>query len=375
MTDGERQFRDRAGGAERPDVLRDVGRLLCLRLDNAGDVVLTGPALRALRDHLPAARIDLLASPAGARAATLLPWIDEIVEARVSWQDAHGGSPPDRARELALVERIAARRYDAAIIFTSFSQTPWPPAYATYLAGIPVRAGAAREFGGAILSHAVEPAPHRTHEADRDLRLVEALGVPVRDRGLRVAIPADAEMAAEQLLATAGLRPDARPIVVAPGASCTARRWSPARYAAVASALRERTGAPVVVTGGAAEAPLAEPILGAVPDAVSLVGLTDIPALAAIVGRAGLVVTGNSLVMHLAEALDRPVAVLYAGTDREVHWAPRRTRAVVLRQETECAPCWRFDCPYAQACLDIDPADVVAAALPIADLPIRGAAA
>ena len=124
-----------------------LDRLLVVRPDNLGDVLLAGPAVAALRAAAPAARLDLR-SPAGAPGAALLPDIDEAVVARVSWQQiATTVEPPDTE----LVTRLAARRYDAAVVLTSFSQSPWPAGYALQRAGVPVRAGTSKEFGGTAL--------------------------------------------------------------------------------------------------------------------------------------------------------------------------------------------------------------------------------
>src|SRR4051812_2412910 len=163
--------------------LAGARRVLVLRLDNLGDVLLTGPVFRALRAALPDAELVLLASPGGAAAASLLPWVDRVETVRAVWQDAQGRLPLDPARELALVERLRALDADAAVILTSFSQTAWAPAYACYLAGIPVRAGHAPDFGGSLLSHPV-PGPAPEHQADRNLHVVRALGVPVADPSL-----------------------------------------------------------------------------------------------------------------------------------------------------------------------------------------------
>lgn len=343
--------------------LAGAARVLCVRLDNAGDVVLLGPALRALRASLPGARIDLMASRAGAAVVPLLPWVDDVLVERVVWQDAQGRLPLDPSRELALVERIAAPRYDAILIFASFAQTPWPAAYVAYLAGIPVRIAAASEFGGSILSHPVSPLPRETHEAERDLHLVESVGVPVLDRHLRLTIPADVELRVQRLLDSHGVAPGSRPIVVAPGASAAARRWDPDRFAATARRIAARTGRGVLVTGSAAEAPAVERVAAGVPGSIPLAGMTDLPELAALVARSGLVLTGNTLAMHLADAFDRPVVVAYSGTDLESHWAPRRAPAVLFRRPTPCAPCLRFDCPIGLPCLDLDPDELAAAAV------------
>src|SRR5207249_6845425 len=95
------------------DAWRGVRQVLAVRLDNIGDIVMLGPALRTLREVLPHARITLIASPAGSQVAPLLPWVNDVLTERVVWQDASGGMPLDPGRELGLVETIRARDFDA----------------------------------------------------------------------------------------------------------------------------------------------------------------------------------------------------------------------------------------------------------------------
>ena len=338
--------------------------LLAVRLDNVGDLVMLGPALRALRQHLPAARITLLAAGAGPQVAPLLPWVDEVMVERVVWQDASARLALDPARELALVQRIAGRRFDAALIFTSFSQSPWPPAYACYLAGIPLRAGQAADFGGSLLTDVVPALEREAHQVDRNLHLLEGLGLPLAGRHLEVDIPAEAAAAAVRLLERHGVERDQPFAVLAAGASCAARRYPPERSADVAARLTE-AGLPVVVVGSEKEADLLQPILDANRDrpVSSLVGRTSVAELAAVLARSALVVTNDSGPMHLADAVGRPQVVLFSGTDLESQWEPRRSPTRVLRRPTPCAPCYRFDCPFDVACLDIPPAEVVEHAL------------
>jgi ADP-heptose:LPS heptosyltransferase len=138
--------------------------LLAVRMDNIGDVVMLGPALRAVKETEPETRITLLASPGGAAGAALLPWIDDVMTWRALWQDVHGRVPNDPAYERELIESLAERHFDAAIIFTSFSQTPHVPAYACLLAGIPLRAGESKEFGGRVLTHELRTGLHAQPE-------------------------------------------------------------------------------------------------------------------------------------------------------------------------------------------------------------------
>jgi len=350
------------------NALDGARRVLVVRLDNIGDVILTSPLLRAVREALPDAELTLLASPGGALAAPLLPWIDDVVVHRAVWQDLGNRLPFEPEREAAFLDQLRDRRFDAAIVLTSFSQTPHAAGYAGYLAGIPVRIGQAADFGGGTLTHVVEPAPAGTHQAERNLHLLDAIGVAVRDRGLALAVPPDAADRASRLLYDIGVAAG-EAIVVAPGASCAARRYDPVRYGIAARQVAARTGRPVVVVGTERELPLADAILSACPGARSVTGMTSVAELAAIVASAGVVLCGNSATLHLADAFSRPVVALYSGTDRESEWAPRRAPSRLLRIETACAPCRRFDCPYEMACLAIDPERVVDAALELLAAP------
>jgi ADP-heptose:LPS heptosyltransferase len=348
-----------------PDPWVDVRRLLAVRLDNIGDVVMLGPALRALRRALPDAAITLMASPAGSQVAPLLPWIDDVMTCRVLWQDASGAMPLDPQREIDLVEAIRARGFDAAVIFTSFSQTPYPAAYACYLAGVPIRVGQSKEFGGGLLSHWVRPRPDGIHQVDRNLFLLESAGLPDAGRHLELRVPEDVGAGAVRLLREVGIDPDGPFLALAPGASCPSRRYEPARFAAVARGLATRTGLPIVVVGSGREAELVEPILAATRSSsvVSLVGRTSVPELAAVLQRSLLVLANDSGPMHLADAFGRPMVILFSGTELEEQWRPRRAPARLLRQPTDCAPCYTFHCPYQMECLDISPEEVVAATL------------
>lgn len=341
---------------------QEARRILAVRLDNTGDVVMLGPALRAVKGASPEARITLLASPAGAAAAALLPWIDETIVWRSTWQDL-GHLPFDPERELELVAILRQRAFDAALIFTSFSQSPHPPALVCYLAGISLRAGESKEFGGALLTEWVQGTLEDAHQVDRNLRLVETAGFPVMDRSLEIAIPDEAREEARTTLAANGLDPAHPYVLLHPGASAEARRYPAARWGAVARAL-VAAGWPVVITGVEREAAIARETADAAgPGATLLLGATGLPGYAALVDGASLVLCGNTLPMHLADATRTPALVMYSGTDRESQWAPRATQARLLRRPTPCAPCYRFSCPLELACLDFTPEEVTQVAL------------
>lgn len=341
-------------------------RILAVRLDNLGDVVMLSPALRALGRAAPRARLDLLASPAGASVAPLLPEVHDVLTARATWQDADNALPLDPGREWALIGALRARTYDAAVIFTSFAQSPWPAAYALYLAGVPVRVAQSREFGGSLLSHPVTPPPVEAHQVDRALHLLAGVGVPSASSGLSLTVPAAARESGAAALRASGVDPKAPYALLAPGASCPSRRYPAERFAAVAHHLAA-AGLPVAVVGSERERDLVAAVAAGSTAGVSgLAGAVDVPGLAALVDGAAVAVTNNSGGMHLADALGTPVVALFAGTELEEQFRPRTTTAALLHVPTACTPCHAMRCPYQLECLDVRPEEVVAAALRLA---------
>ena len=351
-------------GADRggPVDVGAAGRILAVRADNIGDVVTTTPALRAIRAAAPHARLDLLTSPAGATIAPMIADIDGVVATSVSWQqlDSAAGSA---AQERDLLERLAAARYDVLLVFTSFSQSPWPVAHLGLLAGIGTRVVHSREFGGAVATHWVTPPPDGTHQVDRALHLLAAIGVPDCGRAPTLHVPADAEDAAAQL------GPDGSFAVLAPGASCAARRYPPERFAAAAAQLAQ-AGLPVLVAGSAAETELvAQVVTGAADSGVTGVPPVPLPVFTALLRRAAVAITNNSGGMHLADAVRTPVAVTYAGTERRAELRPRAVPSALLGRDVVCSPCRQLRCPFEHECLDVPPGDLAAAALELVSRP------
>jgi ADP-heptose:LPS heptosyltransferase len=320
-------------------------RVVAVRLDNAGDVLLAGPALRALA---AGADVTLLCGPRGLPAAELLPGVDELVCWRAPWIDPEP-DPVDPGDVAAVVERVAAVRADAAIVFGSFHQSPLPTALVLRLAGVPWIAATTVDYPGSLLDlrHRVDG---DVHEVERSLDLVRAAGfdLPPGDGGeLRVEIVAPA-------------RPDGEYVVVHPGASQSARAWAPSRHAELVRDL-VAAGRRVVVTGGPEERALTA--LVAAAGGIDLGGATDFAGLAGVVAGAGAIVVGNTGPAHLAAAVGTPVVSLYAPTVPAVRWRPWRVPHELLGLDVPCAGCRARTCPVAgHPCLGgIEVADVVAA--------------
>ena len=152
-------------------------RLLCVRLDTLGDVLMSGPAMRALRAARPDRHLTLLTSPSGAEAAELMPAVDEALVYVAPWMKPR--REPDAAPDLAIVERLRAGGFDAAVVFTVYTQSALPAVLLCHLAGIPLRLAHCREKPYGLLTDWVpEPEPEGgvRHEVRRQLDLVAAVG-------------------------------------------------------------------------------------------------------------------------------------------------------------------------------------------------------
>ena len=362
------QFRHPGADRGGPVDLAAARRILVVRPDNVGDVVLLTPALRALRAAAPQARLDLLASPAGAAVAAMIPELDGVLVASPSWQQLPAprsvadstADPGAQAGERELLDRIAAGRYDVMLVVTSFSQSPWPAAHLGLLAGIGTRVVHSREFAGAVATHWVTPPPDTTHHVDRSLHLLAAIGVPDRGRTPSVTVPGEAHAEA------AALAGDSRFALLVPGASCPSRRYPTDRFGA-AAALVAAGGLPVLVAGTAAEAGLVDEVVrAAASPAVRALPAAGLPVFAALVARAEVALTNNSGGLHLADAVGTPVVATYAGTERLGDVAPRAVPSVLLQQPTPCSPCRQLTCPFHLECLDVAPERLADAALRLA---------
>src|SRR3712207_900419 len=227
-----------------------VRRLLAIRLDNLGDVLVTTPAIHAILASLPDAEIALLASPVGAQAGRLNPDIDDVIVYQAAWMDPWHELPQDSEREQRMIATIQARQFDGAIIFTSFRQSPLPAAYLCYLAGIPLRLAASVDASGSLLTTRHRHPEALLHEVERGLDLVGAVGILPADRRLVLDLPDDARRRVHQrrlaLTGTPAHDPGRPLVVVHPGCSMPARTYPAERYGEVVDALVGELNATVV---------------------------------------------------------------------------------------------------------------------------------
>jgi lipopolysaccharide heptosyltransferase II len=344
---------------------RDVKNVLCVRLDTMGDVLMTTPALRAIKEAPGSPSVTLLTSAAGAAVAPNIPEIDEVIVYDAPWMKATAPRS-EAARDRAMIEALRARRFDAAVVFTVFSQNPLPAALFCFLADIPLRLAHCRENPYHLLTTWVkEPEPDTgiRHEVRRHLDLVGAVGFQPSHERLSLRVGEAARQRVRSTLADAGVTSSRPLVVVHPGATAPSRRYTPAGFAAAARRLHQEDGAQIVVTGGADERDLIDDVrhqLG-VPS-VDLSGRLDLESLAALIEAASVLIVNNTGPAHMAAALGTPVVDLYALTNPQ--HTPWQTPSRVLSHDVPCKFCFKSVCPLGHNdCLRlIEPDQVVRAA-------------
>ena len=343
-------------------------RILCVRLDALGDVLMCTPAMRALKEAVPGRSLTLLTSPAGAAAAPFIPEIDDAIVHAAPWMKLEQPAGPDELRALAAV--LAARRFDAAVVFTTYTQSALPAAMLCWLAGIPLRLAHCRENPYHLLSDWIEdPEPHTLvrHEVQRQLALVRHAGVASLSGNrlsLSFALRAADLAAVRARLQRIGIDADRPWLLLHPGASAASRRYPATHWARALGLLVRQTGLPAVITGSAAEGPLIEEIrAGSGVPAHSLAGQLSLGELGAALRLAAVALTNNSGPAHVAAAVGTPVVDLYALTNPQ--HTPWKVRSRVLFEDVPCRFCFKSACPAGHhACLTgVAPERVVEAAL------------
>ncbi len=326
------------------------GRVLVARLDSMGDVLLAGPAVRAVAET--AAHVTLLVAEGQRGVAELLPGVDAVLEFTAPWV-VLDPPPLDPAAVQDLVAALAAGRFDAALVLTSYHQSPLPLALLLRMAGVGWVGAASEDYPGSLL----------------DLRHRPTEGLPESERALQLARAAGFGSAAStaRLAVTAPL-PDPVPfvgpgsyVVLHPGAAVPARATTAPHARSLVEAL-VGAGHRVVVTGGPGDRGLTAAAAGDL--GLDLGGRLTLPELAGVLAGARAVVAVNTGPAHLAAAVGTPVVSLFAPVVAASAWAPYGVPVAVFGDpDAPCRGTRARTCPVpGHPCLTgIAPADVVAA--------------
>ncbi len=335
--------------APRPIDWKGSQRIAVLRLDHLGDLLHAFPALKALRQSLPKAHIDLLVGPWGKEIAELCPFVDRVLVCDAPWFQRPQRVAWPWAAIQALAETLRRGDYDLGLELRGDLRHH----LALWLAGVPHRAGQAVTAGRFLLTH---PARYRPglHEVEQNLSLLEQSGLDLKKSAKDVSgllkIPAFAVNESAKVSRALNLRSGFVAIQAACGTP--AKRWMPEHWAALIAGLPK--GLPLVLLGSESEREEMLAIAGRLGSGTPVkvaAGLLTLSGLAAFLKKAKLLISVDSGPAHLAATLGTPVLALYSATNRPEQWGLRGAHTRMLRSDVPCSPCELSVCPYDNECM------------------------
>ncbi len=333
-------------------------KILIARLDRIGDVVLSTPVIKALRDAYPDSHIAMMVRPYAREIVEGNPYLDEVI---IYDKDRdHKGI----AGNYKFIQKLREKKFDIAIILHPTNRTHM----VLSLAGIPERIGYDKK-AGFLLTRRI---PHTKqfgmkHEIDYTLGILKYVGIEPSTRSLYMPINALCERKIEDILKENRVKDSEIIIAISPGASCASKRWSIENFAEVANGLAERYSARIVIISGHVDKHFGDGLASLITaGCINLSGKTGIGDIASLLKRARLFISNDSGPVHIACAVGTPVIAIFGRNDRGLspeRWGPSGKRDQALHKSAGCDICYAHDCKVGFKCLgSIKPEEALEAA-------------
>ena len=293
----------------------DCKNILVIRADNLGDLIMSTPAIRALKQST-GANITVLTSQMATGIAKQIEEIDDIITYDLPWVKLNNTIASHTFYDV--VAKLKEKDFDAAVIFTVFSQNPLPAAMLAYLANIPKRLAYCRENPYDLLTDWVpdkEPYTFIQHQVERDLKLVESIGATTSNTKLALQTSTADYDDAKSKLSSNNIQLDKKWIIFHPGVSEAKRQFPIAYWIEIGKKIVDQ-GYQILLTGTKGEKALTEEISeGIGNNAFSVAGLFTLQQFIAVIKHSPLVISVNTGTVHIAAAVSTPIVVLYAATN------------------------------------------------------------
>ncbi|MCX5697415.1 MAG: lipopolysaccharide heptosyltransferase II [Candidatus Omnitrophica bacterium] len=324
----------------------DLKRILIVRTDRIGDVVLSTPVIKAVRERYPSAYIAMMVSPYTKEIVEGNPYLDEVIiydkdTKHKSWR-----------RTLEFARNLKKKRFDLALILHPTNRVH----LVTFLAGIKRRIGYDRKLGFLL----TDRIPHtkqsgQKHELEYNFDLLKVLGITPADKNIFVPIKSEAIQAVDELLRREGIKEKDALLAINPGASCPSKIWPAQRFAEVADRLAQGYGFKVLVVAGPKERPLAQDLITNMREkAIDLAGRLSLSQLAALLSRCSLFISNDSGPVHIGSAVGVPVISIFGRDQKGLspkRWGPVGKRDRFLHKPVGCIECLAHNCVREFKCM------------------------
>lgn len=330
------------------------GKILMVRLDKIGDVLLSTPAIKAVRDAYPDSHIAFMVQPYAKDIVEGNPYLNEVI----CYNKKEG-----LFGNLGFIMKLRRKSFDLAIILHPTVRTH----IVTLLAGIALRVGYDKKMGF-LLTNKI---PHskelgEKHEIDYTLDILKNIGIAPKDRSLYMPLKSESEKRIKDIFNRNNIKETDMVISVNPGASSASKRWSAERFARVSDSIIERYGARIIVLAGTADKFFGDRTASLIrKGCINLSGNTSVADLASALKRSCLFISNDSGPVHIACALGTPVVAIFGRSDKGLspkRWGPSGKDDVVLHKHIGCDTCLAHNCNIGFKCLEaITVGDVLAA--------------
>lgn len=301
-------------------------RILLIRLSSLGDIVLTTPAIRAVRAHFPDAYIAMLVAKQSAEILRENPHLNEIITFDRLAKNK------DTGEMLRIIRLLRERKFTLAIDL----QRKFRTEMLMYFSGAAERIGKGR-FSTVRVHEQITK-----HATAHYFELLHAAEIPAEDQRLEVFLAESERLDAAQLFDTAGVNAGELKVGFFPGAGWKLREWMPDRFAAIGDKLVERFNADVLIFGGPKETELVETVAGLMKArAIPFAGNLQIRQLAACIEKCDLFLTNDTGPMHIAAGVGTPTISLF-GPGNHIRFQPLGDLNQTIRHAVPCSPCKQF---------------------------------
>lgn len=330
-------------------------RILIVRTDRIGDVVLSTPVISNVRAAFPRAHIEFMCAPATREVLEGNPWLNGVIVFDKL------GKHKSLMQSVRFALQLRKKDFDWALVLHPTQRVH----IITYFARIPMRIGWDKKRGW-LLTHRLL---HRKqeglrHESDYTLDILRALDVPIIETSTFVPVKGAAIQSIEKILRNANVT--GKFIVIHPSASCPSKRWPAAYFSQLAGLLREKTALPVAVIASAGERACGDEIV-AQNKVLDLRGLLTLSETAALLQKCALFISCDSGPVHIAASFNTPVISIFGRSDpglSPARWKPLGESSVYIHKDVGCQTCLAHNCQKDFLCLkEIKPAEVLEKAL------------
>ncbi len=333
-------------------------KILIVRLDRMGDVVLSTPVIKAIRGAYPESHIAMMVRTYSRDIVEGNPYLSEVII-----YDKNG-THKGLIGNLRFIRELRNKKFDTVVVLHPTNRTH----LILRLSGIPDRIGYDKKLGFLL----TKKIPHTKqfgmkHEIAYNLDVLKYIGIEPKDSKLYMPVNSISERKITKLLTANGVNNSDLLVAINPGASCASKRWGIEKFAKAANGLVEKYGAKIIIISGDVDKHFGDGLALLIKNnCINLSGKTSIADTASVLRRVKLFISNDSGPVHVSCAIGTPVIAIFGRGDRGLspkRWGPSGRSDIVLHKDAGCDICYAHNCRTGFKCLDsITPQEVLDAA-------------